>query len=106
MSKYAGEYCDYGHGYSAEEWGTYNSIRFNEWQNIWRAVVLQALFDIHLKPRTRKMRSARNKALGWINIDNEDFKEVCHLAGVDPIIIVAMKNSNKAPAVSGVKFML
>ena len=105
MNKYTGECCDYRYGDSAEG-GLGNSIRFNEWQNIWRAVVLQALSDVHLKPRTRKMRSARNKALCWINIDNEDFKEVCQLAGVDPFIVVAMKNSDKPPAVSGVKFML
>lgn len=106
MSKYINEYCVYGNGNSAEGNEGYDSIRFNELRNLWRAVVLQALYDVRLKTRTKKMRSARNKALCWINIDNEDFIEVCQLAGVDPFFIVAMKNPDKEMTVSGVKFMI
>lgn len=51
-----------------------------ELRRLWIAVVLQALYDMRLKPTHRKARSAKNKALAWVRLDNTDFLEVCALA--------------------------
>ena len=83
-----------------------NTPEANEFKNLWRAVVLQALYDSCAKVMTRKMRTARNRALLWINLNNPEFIEVCQLAGLDPDSVISIKNSEKAKSGHGIKFML
>jgi hypothetical protein len=57
---------------------------YTELRRLWIAVVLQALYDLRLKPKNRKARSAKNKALAWVRLDNQDFLDTCALAEFNP----------------------
>lgn len=74
-------------------------------KSLWRAAVLQALRDIYLRPTNKKNRSARNKALRWLNIDDNDFIETCYLAEFDPVKVIAIAKSGVSLSAHGIKFM-
>lgn len=76
---------------------------YTELRRLWIAVVLQALYDMRLKPTHRKARSAKNKALAWVRMDNPDFLEVCALAEFDPEKVYARAYDTAPLDFSGVK---
>jgi hypothetical protein len=54
---------------------------------LWCAVISQALTDATLPLNTpnASIRLERNQARSWFTHPNQDFAEVCHLAGLDPV---------------------
>ena len=68
--------------------------------HLWRAVIVQAIFDACLVVRRGKTKTihaarsaaarfqrrtkARDEARRWLLRDTEDFRWVCHMAGLDP----------------------
>jgi hypothetical protein len=55
-----------------------------EHKALWQSVILQALLDAVNGSRKSAMRRVRAEAVAWFSLDNEDFAEVCHLAGFHP----------------------
>ena len=78
---------------------------YNELRSLWRAVILQALYDMRLKPKNRKNRSAKNKAITWVKLDNQHFLDVCAIAEFNPIKVYKAAYDDAPLKVSGVKFM-
>ena len=56
---------------------------------LWRAVIAQAFIDAKSKNKDRKYKYYRNKAVKWLDINNEDFLEVCVLAGLEPQFVLS-----------------
>jgi hypothetical protein len=63
-------------------------------QNLWKAVVLQALLDAAGQSRGTfarwpdwKHQAVKREALRWLLVDKEDFFDVCEMAGIDARII-------------------
>ena len=59
-------------------------------QNLWKAVVLQALLDASGQSKKTfgawpdsKHESLKREALRWLLVDEEDFFDVCEMAGID-----------------------
>lgn len=74
-------------------------------RNLWRAVIMQALHDIRLKPKNRKSRSAKNQAIKWVDLTNQGFIDTCALAEFNPEQVAAIAHNAKPLQVSGVKFI-
>ncbi len=51
---------------------------------LWRAVIMQNLDDLKLPPTNKKYRSWARQAIKWFQDADEDFYEVCELAGAPP----------------------
>jgi|GEM_PF-4282552 len=77
---------------------------YRDLRNLWRAVVMQSLHDLRSKGVRRKERSARKKAKEWIDLNNQDFLDVCALAEFNPIKVMNVAISGAASQVRGVKF--
>lgn len=63
-------------------------------QNLWKAVVLQALLDAAGQSKGTfarwpewKHQAIKQEALRWLLVDKEDFFDVCELAGIDARVI-------------------
>ena len=50
-------------------------------RSLWRAVILQTIIDILNNSARTENKIAKIEAKQWVFYDNEDFKQVCHLAG-------------------------
>ncbi len=86
--------------------GSYSIHReYIELRNLWRAVVMQALYDMRLKPTHRKNRAARRRAIDWVDLTNQGFLDTCALAEFDPVKVVTIAYDEKPLQVSGVKFI-
>jgi len=48
---------------------------------LWRAVILQAIIDILNNSSRTENKIAKIEAKQWVFQDNEDFVQICHLAG-------------------------
>ena len=48
---------------------------------LWKAVILQSIIDIINSACRTENKIAKIEAKQWVFTDNEDFKQVCHLAG-------------------------
>lgn len=53
-------------------------------QDVWRAVITQALMDAASRSRKSEAKRTRNDALQWLLSDSRDFEAVCDNAGFDP----------------------
>lgn len=49
---------------------------------LWRAVIMQAMYDLFSGTNLQ-----RRAAFRWFFEKNQDFKNVCDLAGVDPMYL-------------------
>jgi hypothetical protein len=56
-----------------------NFLLFN--RALWRAVILQAIIDIINESSRTESKVAKIEAKKWVFIDNEDFDNVCLMAG-------------------------
>lgn len=54
------------------------------YRGLWSAVITQALMDAGSNSKKPEMKSAKAKAISWLNGDSEDFTEVCIMAGFEP----------------------
>ena len=50
-------------------------------RSLWRAVILQAIIDIVNNSSRTENKIAKIEAKQWVFKENDDFYEVCHLAG-------------------------
>ncbi|MET0154978.1 MAG: hypothetical protein ABW189_02580 [Rickettsiales bacterium] len=55
-----------------------------EYKALWQFVILQALIDAQSGSPKPEAKRARAESIAWFTADNEDFREVCALAGMDP----------------------
>ena len=53
----------------------------NQNRALWRAVILQAIIDILNNSSRTENKIAKIEAKQWIFQNNEDFQEICYLAG-------------------------
>lgn len=53
-------------------------------QDVWRAVITQALMDAASQSRKSEAKRTRKDALQWLLTDSRDFEAVCDNAGFDP----------------------
>lgn len=61
---------------------------------MWRAVIMQALLDcVNMSKRTED-KVAKNQALRWFSMQNENFLMVCEFAHLDPSQV--LRKANKA----------
>jgi len=56
---------------------------------LWLQVILQALIDAQCGSSKPEYKRARAEAIAWFSLQNEDFREVCALAALDPYKTVA-----------------
>lgn len=55
-----------------------------EENQLWQAVILQAVLDCGAKMRYEKEKEEQIKTARWFNVKNKDFVEVCSMAGWPP----------------------
>ena len=53
-----------------------------EYSSLWQFVILQALIDAQCGSPKPELKRARAEAIAWFSQDNEDFREVCAMAGM------------------------
>ncbi|MGB4192309.1 MAG: hypothetical protein WBJ81_07220 [Rickettsiales bacterium] len=51
---------------------------------LWKAVIYQALEDLRLPPSNKRYRTSRKQAKKWFIDEDKDFCKVCDYAGLDP----------------------
>lgn len=55
---------------------------------LWRNVIRQALYDATMKLRHDELHHA-DIAVDWLLNDDDDFYDVCFMAGIDPDVLRA-----------------
>jgi len=55
-----------------------------EENQLWQAVILQAVLDCGATPRLQKDKDEQLLTARWFNMRNKDFVEVCAMAGWQP----------------------
>jgi hypothetical protein len=58
---------------------------------LWKAVILQALIDLKSNMLRPDAELCRKKALQWIDINNQDFLDVCDRAEISPAVVCKCK---------------
>jgi hypothetical protein len=56
-------------------------VYMNQNRSLWRAVILQTIIDILNNSSRTENKIAKIEAKQWVFYDNDDFKQVCNLAG-------------------------
>lgn len=51
---------------------------------LWRGVLLQQIQDAASNDKKAEARNRKHQAIAWFNLDNDDFVDVCLLAGFNP----------------------
>jgi hypothetical protein len=69
------------------------NIDYHDIMLLWRKVIIQAVYDMQLKPTDRRKRSIKNKTMRWLRLNNKDFLYVCHMAGINPKILISHLDS-------------
>ncbi|MEK6734702.1 MAG: hypothetical protein AABY27_06345 [Pseudomonadota bacterium] len=61
---------------------------------LWRSVINKALEDKDLPPTNKRYRTWKKQAQKWLDINNDDFLNVCEYAMVSPekVLSIALKN--------------
>lgn len=55
---------------------------------LWRGVIIQSAMDCLSQSKKREEIKARNDALEWLSIDNQNFLMVCHFAQLEPTYVI------------------
>lgn len=80
--------------------GIFLSEGYSSITSLWKAVITQALMDVGSNSKKKEFTKAKAEAQIWLLQDNDDFREVCHLADMDPDdvrqkAIIAIQNGCK-----------
>jgi hypothetical protein len=55
---------------------------------LWRSVIVQGVLDCLTQSKRKENINARNEALLWFDVDNDNFRCVCAFAMLEPSFVV------------------
>jgi hypothetical protein len=64
---------------------------YGKYSALWKAVILQALLDLRSNMLRPDTELHRKKAIQWMDMNNQNFLDVCDRADISPIVVYRCK---------------